>query len=139
MLRNIRRLASDRHVEVTTPVIQGANDNEIDSIADFIAGINISIPWHVFRLLPEDEMKDEAYPSISLINKELTAARVKLPYIYFHNFVGSDWVNTICPSCGAVVIERFSLGCGGDKLNRIYCEDGKCPSCGYKINLISGC
>ena len=137
VLRNIRQLASNRHVEVTTPVIQGGNDNEIDVIADYIAGINSSIPWHVFRLLPEDEMKGEDYPSINLIDSKLTAARGKLPYIYFHNFVGSDWVNTVCPSCGAVVIERFSLGCGGDKLNRIYCEDGLCPDCGYKISLIS--
>lgn len=135
VLRNIRRLALDRHIEITTPVIQGGNDNEIDSIADFIAGIDPSIPWHVFRLLPEDEMKGCDYPSISAIDSELTAARRKLPYIYFHNFVGSDWVNTICPSCGTVVIERFSLGCGGDKLNRMHCEDGLCPACGYSINL----
>lgn len=137
VLRNIRRLAPDRHIEITTPVIQGGNDNEIDSMADFIAGIDPSIPWHVFRLLPEDEMKDEEYPSITRIDTALSAARKKLPYIYFHNFVGSDWVNTICPSCGTVVIERFSLGCGGDKLNRMHCEDGLCPACGYKINLVN--
>ena len=137
VLHNIRRLALDRHIEITTPVIQGGNDHEIDSIADFIAGIDPSIPWHVFRLLPEDEMKNEEYPSITRIDKALSAARKKLPYIYFHNFVGSDWVNTICPSCGSVVIERFSLGCGGDKLDRMHCEDGLCPTCGYEINLVN--
>jgi len=137
VLRNIRQLACYRHVEVTTPVIQGANDNEIDIIADFIAGINPSIPWHVFRLLPEDEMIGEKYPDINRIDNELTAARKKLSYIYFHNFVGSDWVNTICPSCGAVVIERFSLGCGGDKLNKIHCKENRCPSCGYSINMFN--
>jgi len=138
VLRNIRRLASDRHVEVTTPVIQGANDNEIDTIAGFIADIDPSIPWHVFRLLPEDEMKDEEYPSINLIDSELTSAREKLHYLYFHNFVGSDWVNTICPSCGTVVIERFSLGCGGDKLNKIHYKDNRCPSCGHPVSLFNG-
>lgn len=136
VLRNIRMLARDRHVEITTPVIQGANDNELDSIADFIMDIDPFIPWHVFRLLPEDEMKGEEYPDISLIDNELAGARRKLGYIYFHNFVGSDWVNTICPSCGTTVIERFSLGCGGDKLNKIHCGDSRCHVCGYTINLV---
>lgn len=135
VLRNIRRLARDRHVEVTTPVVQGANDNEIDAIADFIASVDPEIPWHVFRLLPEDEMKDSKYPDIETINTALKSARTRLAYIYFHNFVGSEWVNTLCPSCGAVVIERFSLGCGGDRLNRIVCEGDRCPSCGRSINI----
>jgi len=137
VLRNIERLAQDRHVEVTTPIIQGANDNEIDTIADFLAGIDTEIPWHVFRLLPEDEMKDAEYPNIQAIDAALRSARGKLRYVYFHNFVGSDWVNTRCPACGSVVIERFSLGCGGDKLNRVLCEDDRCPGCGRKIRMIS--
>ena len=137
VLRNIRQLAQDRHVEVTTPIIQGANDNEIDAIADFLAGIDPELPWHVFRLLPEDEMKSAEYPSIQAIDAALQSARKKLPYIYFHNFVGSEWVNTLCPGCGSAVIERFSLGCGGDKLNRVLCEDNRCPACGRKIRMLS--
>ena len=122
-LRNIRRLAQDRHVEVTTPIIQGANDSEIDTIADFLAEVDPEIPWHVFRLLPEDEMKGAEYPNIQAIDTALQSARKRLPYIYFHNFVGSEWVNTLCPECRSAVIERFSLGCGGDKLNRLLCEE----------------
>ena len=137
VLRNIRRLAETSHVEVTSPVIEGANDTEIDIIADFLAGVDPEIPWHVFRLLPEDEMKDRDYPSIQAIDAALRSARKKLPYIYFHNFVGSDWVNTICPDCGSVAIERFSLGCGGDKLNRVLCKDGRCTGCGRSIRLLS--
>lgn len=137
VLRNIRRLAQDRHVEVTTPIIQGANDSEIDSIANFLTEVDPEIPWHVFRLLPEDEMIDAEYPNIRSIDAALQSARKKLPYIYFHNFVGSEWVNTLCPNCGSVVVERFSLGCGGDKLNRLHCEDNRCPSCGRAIKMVS--
>jgi pyruvate formate lyase activating enzyme len=137
VLRNIARLAQDRHVEVTTPIIQGANDNEIDSIAGFLAEVDPEIPWHVFRLLPEDQMKGMEYPSIQAIDEALQSARKKLPYIYFHNFVGSEWVNTLCPACGTVVIERFSLGCGGDKLNRSHCIGDRCPRCGRQIKVLS--
>lgn len=135
VLRNIRRLAQIRHVEVATPVIPGANDGEIEAMADFIADADPEIPWHVFRLLPEDEMINAEYPSIQAINGALESARKKLPYVYFHNFVGSDWVHTLCSACGAVAIERFSLGCGGDKLNRLHCQDDLCPACGKKIRI----
>ena len=139
VLRNIERLAAMTHVEVTTPVIQSVNDNELDQIAAFLADVDREIPWHVFRLLPEYKMKEAEYPNIEAINAALEKSRRLLPYIYFHNFVGSDWVNTLCPQCGSVVIERFSLGCGGDKLARYNCKDKTCPDCGYRIKLHGEC
>ncbi len=135
ILRNIRRLASIRHIEVTTPIIQDVNDHEMDAIAAFLAGLDPEIPWHAFRLLPEHEMKDTNYPSIERINTSLESARKRLAYVYFHNFVGSDWVNTICPGCGADVIERISLGCGGDKLDRFHCLDNRCHVCRKEIRM----
>ena len=135
ILRNLRRLAGIRHVEVTTPVIQNVNDSELDDIAEFLANIDPEIPWHIFRLLPEYEMKDAEYPSIEQISLALESARKKLRYVYFHNFVGSDWVNTCCPKCGMEVIERFSLGCGGDKLDYFHCPGNQCPMCGNKIKM----
>ncbi|MBP2638335.1 MAG: molybdenum cofactor biosynthesis protein [Firmicutes bacterium] len=135
VLRNIKILASLTHVEVTTPVIQSVNDHELTEIATFLSKVDSEIPWHVFRLLPEYQMKESEYPNIEAINAALDKSRELLPYIYFHNFVGSDWVNTLCPQCGSTVIERFSLGCGGDKLDRYNCKDKACPDCGYAINL----
>ncbi|HOB69045.1 MAG TPA: radical SAM protein [Syntrophorhabdaceae bacterium] len=136
VLRTIRILAQRAHVEIVTPVIQSANDDELDAISDFIAGIDQEIPWHVFRLLPEHDMKEAKYPNIDLINNILERARSELAHVYFHNFVGSDWVNTLCPDCKSVVIERFSLGCGGDRLRRFLCDDKYCPQCGREIRLL---
>lgn len=136
ILRTIRRLAGTHHIEVTTPVVQGANDHELDEIARFISDIDPEIPWHVLRLLPEDEMKDAVYPNIEQINVALHGARKRLPYIYFHNFVGSEWVNTLCPGCDTPVIERFSLGCGGDRLQQYLCANGKCPVCSRNIRIL---
>jgi pyruvate-formate lyase-activating enzyme len=135
MLRNIRRLAALGHVEVTTPVIESANDGELEEIARFIADVDPEIPWHVFRLLPEDEMKEARYPNIDAIAGALESLRKLLPHVYFHNFVGSDWVNTLCPGCGTTVIERFSLGCGGDRLRSFNCQGSKCLSCGRELRL----
>lgn len=137
ILRNLRRLAETNHVEVVTPVIQSVNDHELDDIAGFIADVDAGIPWHVFRLLPERQMKDARYPNIEAIDGALASARKRLPYLYFHNFVGSDWVDTHCPGCGALVIERFSLGCGGDMLRRVLCQDARCPECHREIRLVT--
>ncbi len=135
ILRNIRRLAATSHVEITTPIIESVNDGELEEMARFLADVDPEIPWHVFRLLPEDEMKEARYPSIEKIARALDSVRTMLPYVYFHNFVGSEWVNTLCPGCGAVAIERFSLGCGGDKLKAFKCVEMKCPVCGRDIKL----
>ncbi|BBB89903.1 MAG TPA: radical SAM protein [Methylomusa anaerophila] len=135
ILRNIARLAATNHVEVTTPVIQSVNDHELDEIASFLAGVDREIPWHVFRLLPEHKMKGTTYPNVGDINTILERNRKILPYIYFHNFIGSDWVNTLCPRCGREVVERISLGCGGDRLNHCHCRENMCPECGYEIRM----
>ncbi|MFH0731013.1 MAG: radical SAM protein [Pseudomonadota bacterium] len=137
IFRNIKRLAQFRHVEITTPVIQGVNDSEMEDIAAFIADIDPQIPWHVFRLLPEHDMKAENYPSIDDINRRLASIRKQLKHVYFHNFVGSDWVNTRCPDCQTELIERFSLGCGGDRLNRNLCVGNRCHRCGHEIRLLT--
>ncbi len=137
VLRSIERLAKTRHVEVATPVIQSVNDHELNEIADFLARIDPEIPWHVFRLLPEDEMKGAEYPNIEAIDEALASARTKLNHIYFHNFVGSDWVNTLCPGCGSLLIERFSLGCGGDRLQKLHTHDNLCPACGRTFRLLA--
>ena len=138
ILRNIAALARTCHVEVTTPVIEGVNDHEMEAMADFLAGVRRDIPWHVFRLLPEYRMQQEHYPSIESLSAKVEAVKSRLDYVYFHNFIGSRWVNTHCPSCGAVAISRHSLGCGGDKLDTFFAAGGRCPSCGGPIALYGG-
>jgi pyruvate-formate lyase-activating enzyme len=138
VLRNLRKLASAAHVEVTTPVIESVNDGELEAMARAIADVDPAIPWHVFRLLPEHEMKEARYPDIAAIDRRLHTSRDILDYVYFHNFVGSDWVNTLCPGCGNIVVERFSLGCGGDRLHIDNSKNSRCPACGRDINMLAG-
>lgn len=81
-------------------------------------------------------MKEEKYPDIEKMNDALAWARNRLSYIYFHNFVGSDWVNTSCPDCGAEAIKRFSLGCGGDRLMVNHSREGKCTTCHSDLHVL---
>lgn len=136
VLRNIKALAQRCHIEIASPVIEDINDHELFDIAEFISRINPEIPWHVFRLLPEHHMKESVYPNIDRMNKALETSRKLLPYIYFHNFVGSDWVNTLCPGCGETVIKRFSLGCSGDRLDEFLAQGNTCAACGHRIAML---
>lgn len=136
VIRAIRQLSAQAHVEVTTPVIEGENDKELDQMADILADIQPETPWHIFRLLPSHKMSQEHYPSIAALSARLDALRTRLPNLYFHNFVGSQWVDTRCPSCGALLIARFSLGCGGDKLDAYYARGAVCQQCGRPIHML---
>lgn len=48
------------HLELTTLIIPGKNDSveELSNIANFIAGIDRSIPWHISRFFPNFKMRD---------------------------------------------------------------------------------
>ncbi|WP_082736236.1 radical SAM protein [Syntrophomonas wolfei] len=136
VLRNIAYLAEHTHLEITTPIIQGLNDGDIPSAASFIASQDPEIPWHVFRLLPEYQMKDMLAPSIEAIEYALQEQENKLAYIYFGNFVGSEWVNTVCPDCGKVLVERINLGGCGAKSLACHLQGDCCPSCGRRLRLL---
>lgn len=135
VLETIEYLASKIHVELTTPIIQSVNDNEINDIAKFISSINKEIPWHVFRMLPHYNMEGKEYPDIDVINESLEKARELLNHIYFSNFVGSKWVTTYCSQCGSKLIERVTLGACGGKLLKSNMVKDKCHKCGRKIYI----
>ncbi|TAJ43553.1 radical SAM protein [Methanofollis fontis] len=135
VLRTIEILAGHCHVEVTTPVIQGINEDEIAGIARFIAGIDPFIPWHFFPLLPEHHISGKEAPEIRHIDANIEPIREILPYVYFSNGIGPDQFNTICPGCGRTVVERINGGGRGRKIVRDLLEDGTCPYCGGEIPL----
>ncbi|MEM0465485.1 MAG: AmmeMemoRadiSam system radical SAM enzyme [Candidatus Pacearchaeota archaeon] len=59
------------HVEITTLIIDGLNDDDIvlKKIAMFIANLDKKIPWHISRFFPHYKMKDKRITSISSLNK----------------------------------------------------------------------
>lgn len=136
VLRNIAALHNLTHVEVSTPVIQGVNDHEIPAIAAALGAIDRRIPWHVFRLLPEYKMAAYERPSIEAVVAALEGARRSLDHIYFGNFVGSQWVSTTCPSCGALAIERINLsGCSSKALSYHLDAAQRCGRCGADLGV----
>jgi pyruvate formate lyase activating enzyme len=116
-------------VEVTTLVIPGENDSdeELGHIAEFLAGIDLNIPWHISQFHPDYEFQDHtSTPLETLKRARELGQKAGLRYIYLGN-VG-EGLNTYCYQCHGLIIDRRYMG-----LNTLNLTNGKCPQCGAKI------
>jgi pyruvate formate lyase activating enzyme len=76
------------HVEITTLVIPGINDDEkqLKGIANFIAKLGKDIPWHVSRFFPMYKMKEKHFTDIETLNKaQDIGKKAGLNYVFLGN------------------------------------------------------
>ncbi len=120
----------DIWVEITTLIIPGENDSEVQlsGIAGFISGIDKGIPWHISRFFPNYEFGDRLPTEESVLNKaKEIGLDAGLKYIYLGNLQTGD-NNTYCPGCKKLLVERtgFSMLSNRIKVDR-------CPHCNSTI------
>jgi pyruvate formate lyase activating enzyme len=96
------------HLEVTTLVVPGLNDGEaeLEKCAAFIAGLSEKgdIPWHLSAYHP-DYRWDAPPTNPDVLAETARRVRQKLAYVYTGNVAGEQ-NDTLCQSCGAVLIRR---------------------------------
>jgi pyruvate formate lyase activating enzyme len=117
-------------VEVTTLVVPDQNDSEdeLRSIADFVAGVSPDIPWHISRFHPGYEYGDSYPTPPETLRKAYKIGKdAGLRFIYIGNLPGEE-KDTLCPSCNAVVIRR---GAHFTSENRL--KGSQCPECGAEF------
>jgi pyruvate formate lyase activating enzyme len=117
-------------VEITTLIIPDQNDseNELTSIARFIAGLDINIPWHISRFHPDYEFTDGiSTPLDTMVAAQKIGKSAGLKYIYRGNVLG-DVTETMCTKCGTPLVRRNGFFVD---MNRI--KDSACPSCGETV------
>ena len=117
-------------VEVTTLVVPGMNDGdeELRSIARFIASVSSEMPWHISRFHPDFKYTRTPATPVETLRKAASLAKeAGLKFIYIGNVWGEAEV-TNCPHCGKGLIRRSGFAV---EENRI--KDGKCYSCGGSI------
>ncbi len=135
ILDTIRRLyGMGLWVEIVTLLIPGFNDSndELQRLTEFVASVSPDIPWHVTAFHKDYRMDD---PDNTRPEDLLRAAEIGkrngLRYIYPGNLPGQvgDHENTLCHSCGAVLIRRYGY------LVQEYCltPTGTCPGCGTVV------
>ncbi len=118
-------------VEVTTLIIPGKNDSEkeLRDIAGFLAKTGRDIPWHISRFHPDYKFTDTpATPADTLKKAGRIGREEGLEYVYLGNVHPCG--DTVCPECGAVLIERAGFAAAK---TRDLSEGGKCGRCGRAI------
>jgi len=123
--------ASGKHLEITTLIIPGQNDNEKEMKleAEWIAGeLGKNIPLHLSRYFPMYRRNDPATPDATL-DRLFEIASGKLNYVYIGNTGSGSGQNTYCPNCGLDVTKRSGYNTQVLNLD----EGGKCKGCGNLI------
>jgi pyruvate formate lyase activating enzyme len=118
-------------IEITTLIIPGENDSdrELRQIAEFIASIDVNIPWHISRFHPDYKMTGKlSTPSETLHNAYKIGKKAGLRYIYVGNIPGDSLENTYCPKCDKLLVERFGFEVLQDNVRK-----GKCRYCQNEI------
>jgi pyruvate formate lyase activating enzyme len=118
------------HLELTYLIIPGLNDDEeqLGAFSAWAAGVDRDIPIHFSRFHPDWRMLDRpATPMETLKKAHHVATQAGLRYIYLGN-IASEYENTFCPDCGAIIINRTGY--------RISKRGKTCPRCGYVAPIV---
>jgi pyruvate formate lyase activating enzyme len=119
--------------EIVTLVVPQFNDSdeELTNIAEFLAGVNPDIPWHITAFHEDYKMTGNGNTTApALLRAYEIGRRAGLRYIYPGNIPGAfgDRESTHCPGCKAVVIGRR-----GFRVTSYTLVDGKCAGCATPI------
>ena len=124
--------ASGVWLEIVYLVIPTLNDDpkEIGRMAAWIkAELGPHVPVHFSRFHPQYLLKNlPATPVSSLERCRHAALEAGLKYVYLGNVPGHEGENTVCHSCGEVLVRRVGYRILANEL-----RDGRCRHCKTKI------
>ncbi len=83
----ITQAASGCHVELTTLIVPGENDEigDMEQEAQWIASVGKEIPLHVTRFFPQYHMRDRDATDVAQVYRLAGAARKHLKYVFVGN------------------------------------------------------
>jgi pyruvate formate lyase activating enzyme len=122
---------SGRHLEITTLIIPGLNDDEKEMRleSEWIAGeLGTDVPLHLSRYFPTYK-RDTPETSKDSMNRLFEIASEKLDYVYTGNMRDDPKQNTYCPSCKTLVTTRTGYTIKNTNLDK----QGKCKTCGTPV------
>jgi pyruvate formate lyase activating enzyme len=122
---------SGKHLEITTLIIPGQNDDEKEMAlqSEWISGeLGKDVPLHLSRYFPMFKRDDPA-TSQETLNRLFEIAAKNLDHVYMGNSNSDPGQNTTCPKCGTVVTIR-----SGYKTRLLNLDkEGKCAVCGTPV------
>ena len=118
-------------VEVTRLLIPGVNDDEasVREMCRWLAAHGYADrPLHFSRFFPQYRLNDRPpTPLDTLLRARDVAHECGLRYVYLGNVRLEGAADTVCPSCGVVLVRRegYRVAAGGFR--------GTCPHCGAAV------
>lgn len=133
VLDNLIKISQmDIWLEVTSLIIPGVNDapEEIGEMARFVATeLGEDVPWHISRFFPSHHMSGTPpTPLKTLLKAKEAGRRAGLKYVYIGNAMNAGDMDTHCPQCEELLIERSGFGRIRNNI-----QNGHCPYCGTGI------
>lgn len=122
---------AEKHLEVTNLLIPSKNDDMsfftkmVTWIADELGQDTV---LHISRYFPAYKSKIKSTPLESLFDF-CDIAKKYLNYVYLGNITACDSQNTICGSCGKIVISRYGNFVQKNGID----SEGNCTHCNHKI------
>ncbi|MBN2003134.1 MAG: AmmeMemoRadiSam system radical SAM enzyme [Anaerolineae bacterium] len=131
--RNIATIARETSIwiEVTTLVIPGLNDSEeeLRTMAEWLASVDPEMPWHLSAFHPDHLMHDRSHTPVATLMRAYQIGKAAgLKYVYLGNVLNPEHESTLCPSCGATLVQRY-----GFNARPHWREPGVCHRCGDAI------
>jgi pyruvate formate lyase activating enzyme len=129
VLDNIKAAVGKIHLELTTLIIPGENDQpeQITAMAQWIADLDPEIPLHLSRYFPNYKLSIPATPPATM-ERAAEIARKYLKFVYLGNVGGSS--DTRCPDCGDLLIAREGYR------TRVIASK-QCPQCGKELKVVT--
>ncbi len=119
-----------RHLEITTLLITGQNDNESemeDQVKWIASELGDEIPFHLSRYFPMYKRDDPTTPHETLLGHFEIASK-HLKYVYMGNTMSDTGQDTICSDCKSVITKR-----SGYHTQHQHVNEGRCQVCGKEI------
>lgn len=120
------------HTEIVNLVVPGKND-KMSGIRDMCRWIGKELgpetPLHFSRFHPLYRLQSLQPTPVATLEEAWKAAREEgLHHVYVGNVPGHPGESTICPKCGAVLVDRI-----GYTVRNVRLKDGKCSQCGRPL------
>ncbi len=121
------------HVELTTMLIEGENDSDIEKECDWILNnLGDNIPLHFSAFFPKYKFSDR-FPTRfeTLKNAYDIACSIGLKYVYTGNISNIETSTTYCKNCGKPIVKR-----DGFRVIEMNMEGQSCAFCSAKQDII---
>ncbi len=123
---------TDIWMEITTLIVPGQNDSEeeLKSLAAWLVEkAGQDCPWHVSRFYPQYKQMDSRPTPVETLELACELGHeAGLKYIYMGNVPGAGAEDTMCPSCGKMMVRRMGYTILDSRISQ-----GKCSECGQVI------